>query len=93
MTRGSRSRARVLIAEVEGEILAATSLATGKTIADPFSRTAELRSLLELRAGQLRRRVRRQRFRGGTVVSRRRARAALAGSPPGAGGRLLELSR
>ena len=82
----------VLAAEVEGEILAAVSLADGATIADPFSRTVELRSLLELRAAQLRRRARTARRRG-SFVRRHRARAALAGSPPGAGGKLLELPR
>jgi hypothetical protein len=76
-----------LVAEVEGRILAAISLADGTVVADPFSRTSELRSLLELRAGQLRRRQRRER----SVVHLRPARAALASSPPGAGGRLLEL--
>ncbi len=41
---------------VEGRLVAAISLATGESIADPFSRTGELRALLELRAAQLRRR-------------------------------------
>ena len=80
-----------LVAEVEDQPLAALSLATGEVIADPFSRTTELRSLLELRAMQLRSRVRaRRRERdGGRHV---RSRAALAASPPGAGGRLLTLA-
>ena len=39
---------------VEGRLVAAISLATGESIADPFSRTGELRALLELRAAQLR---------------------------------------
>ncbi len=43
-------------AEVEGRLLAAVSVQTGEVIADPFSRTGELRALLELRASQLRRR-------------------------------------
>src|SRR5215211_6476806 len=63
----------LLGAEIEGRLLAATSLATGETVADPFSRSAELRALLELRASQLRRRARRP-----------KGRLALAGSPPGA---------
>lgn len=79
----------LLGAEVEGTLLAMVPLAGGAVIADPFSRTAELRSLLELRAAQLRApaRARRRpslRFRGHT-------RAALPSSPPGAGGRLLTL--
>ena len=80
----------ILAAEVEGSVLAAISLSDGRILADPFSRTAELRSLLELRAAQLRRRNPR------ALVARHRrgrARAALASSPPGAGGRLLELPR
>lgn len=83
-----------LVAEVEEEPLAALSLATGELVADPFARTAELRALLELRAMQLRSRAgRRRRERGQRRRSqaRSRSRAALAGSPPGAGGRLLSL--
>jgi hypothetical protein len=77
-------------AEVEGQVLAATSLTTGETISDPFSRTAELRAMLELRAAQLRRRANGQPRR----FSLRRdgsSRAALPASPPGNGGRLLTL--
>ena len=79
-----------LVAEVEDEPLAALSLETGEVVADPFSRTAELRALLELRAMQLRSRARKheRRTRSGT---RLRSRAALPSSPPGAGGRLLTL--
>jgi hypothetical protein len=76
-------------AEVEGQVLAATSLTTGETISDPFSRTAELRAMLELRAAQLRRRS-----NGGRRFALRangRSRAALPSSPPGSGGRLLTL--
>jgi hypothetical protein len=81
-----------LVAEVAGEPLAALSLATGELVADPFSRTTELRALLELRAMQLRTRAGRRRRRDGhRPRPRPRARAALAGSPPGAGGRLLTL--
>jgi hypothetical protein len=78
----------LLGAEVEGHLLAAISLADGSTVADPFSHSGELRDLLELRAAQLR-------YREGTRVrfrkARKRSRAALAGSPPGAGGRLISL--
>ena len=77
--------------EVEGRLLAAASLDGGRVLADPFSRTDELRALLELRVTQLGRRepqgnVRRlgRRHRAGRPAS-------LAGSPPGAGGRLLTL--
>ncbi|MFL5827775.1 MAG: hypothetical protein ACJ76V_14720 [Thermoleophilaceae bacterium] len=43
----------VVVAEVDGELVAAVSLA-GHAIADPFRPTADLVSLLELRATQLR---------------------------------------
>jgi hypothetical protein len=69
---------------VEGRLLAAVSLASGDSVADPFSRTAELRALLELRAAQLRRRVNGHRRLRRDLPSPR-PRAALAGSPPGAG--------
>ena len=48
-----------LLVEVEGRPLAALGLGDGGFVADPFSRTAELRPLLELRASQLRARDRR----------------------------------
>jgi hypothetical protein len=44
----------VLGAELDGALVAAISLTTGDVIADPFSPTGEIRSLLELRARQLR---------------------------------------
>jgi hypothetical protein len=43
----------LLGAIVEGRLLAAHSVATGVSIADPFRRTAEIRSLLAERARQL----------------------------------------
>ena len=72
----------LLGAEVEGRVLAAISLTSGESVADPFARTEELRALLELRAAQLRRRAtpRRRLSR----LSRSKPRAALAGSPSGA---------
>ena len=39
---------------VGGRLVAAQSLATGEAVADPFRHTAEIRSLLAERAGQLR---------------------------------------
>ena len=66
----------VLGIEVEGRLLAATSLTTGQTIADPFSRTGELTVLLKARAAQIRRRDRKR-------APRRRGRAAVAGGPAG----------
>jgi hypothetical protein len=46
-------REPLLVAEVDGEIVAALSLATGVVVADPFKRTADLVALLRLRAEQL----------------------------------------
>lgn len=66
----------VLGVEVEGRLLAAISLASGDTIADPFSRTGELTDLLQARARQLRRRNRKHRVR-------RSGRPAVAGGPAG----------
>ena len=42
-----------LLAEVAGELWAAVSLADGRTIADPFRRSAALVGLLKFRAAQL----------------------------------------
>jgi hypothetical protein len=69
--------APLLGAEVEGRLLAAVSIATGEVVADPFSRTAELRALLELRAAQLR--ERRPRVSGRARWQRKRAAPAHAG--------------
>ena len=70
----------VLGAEVEGELRAAISVATGELVADPFARTSELGALLHLRADQ-------HRAQRGTSrrprAALRRARLALGGSPPG----------
>jgi hypothetical protein len=79
----------VLVAEVDGSIVAAISVEDGAVLADPFSRTGELRNLLELRRAQLRRSARPTRLPA--LLRRGKPRAALAGSPPGAGGRLLQL--
>ncbi|MBA2523963.1 MAG: hypothetical protein H0V25_11645 [Solirubrobacterales bacterium] len=83
---------RVLGAEVGGRLLAARSLLNGGTVADPFRPTSAAIEILRLRARQLggegapgRRLWRRGR------LGRRHSRGALAGSPPGAGGRLLQL--
>src|SRR5919108_4830622 len=44
----------MLVAEVDGELLAARSLIGGSSIADPFRPTAHLVELLELRSAHLR---------------------------------------
>jgi hypothetical protein len=83
---------RMIAAEVAGRLLAAIGIDSGEMIADPFSPTVELRSLLELRRAQLRRQTApRRATRRRRLAPRDPARAALAGSPPGAGGRLLDL--
>jgi len=52
-----------IIAEIDGEIVAAMQLPSGELVADPFRPTAHLVPLLELRAEQLTRsRLRRARF-------------------------------
>ena len=76
----------LLGAYIEDKLVAVAPITGGETVADPFSRTAELRALLELRAAQLRGRQPRRRRLGG-LFSRRAAPSAP--SPPGAGGRLL----
>jgi hypothetical protein len=45
-------RGAVLVADVDGEIVAAYSLTKARSIADPFRATADVRELLELRARQ-----------------------------------------
>jgi len=42
----------VLVADVDGEIVAAHSIVKSRSIADPFRQTADVRELLELRARQ-----------------------------------------
>jgi hypothetical protein len=49
-----RPAGRMLVAEVDGDIVAALPLDGGHAIADPFRHTAELVALLELRAAQRR---------------------------------------
>lgn len=83
---------RLIAAEVSGRLLAAIAVDSGELIADPFSSTVELRPLLELRRAHARRRTApRREPRRQRPARRAPSRAALAGSPPGAGGRLLDL--
>lgn len=81
---------RLLGGEVGGRLVAVVSIDSSGVLADPFSRSADAVELLKLRLRQL----------GGTrrprPFGRRRRKpgrrpATLAGSPPGAGGRLLRL--
>jgi hypothetical protein len=45
-------RGQVLVADLDGEIIAAHSIAPSRSIADPFRPTADISELLELRARQ-----------------------------------------
>jgi hypothetical protein len=66
----------VLVAEADGELVAARSLATGAVIADPFRPTADVVALLTLRSRSVEPRAPRRRLperlslRVGRVVSR-----------------------
>jgi hypothetical protein len=51
-----------MIAEVDGVAVAALSLSTGRTVADPFARTAEVCCLLRMRAASIARAEQPQRF-------------------------------
>lgn len=88
--------ADLLGAEVDGRLIATISLGDGSTIADPFVATSAAVELLRLRSDQLGG-ARHGSGSGGRLrrvvdgLSRGHAHAALAGSPPGAGGRLLRL--
>ncbi len=50
---GRRPEGDLMGVEIEGRLLVATSVETGESIADPFSRTAELRALLDVRIAQM----------------------------------------
>jgi hypothetical protein len=86
---GRRPEGEMVGVEIEGRLMVAMSIETKRSVADPFSHTAELQALLGIRIAQMH----------GEGKSRRRlfgrrgyhSRGALAGSPPGAGGKLLEL--
>jgi hypothetical protein len=65
-------RGTILVAELDGDIVAAHSVTKARSIADPFRPTADARELLELRASQLPRKSRDLRRRH-MPLSRRRA--------------------
>lgn len=50
----SLPRGPFLLAEADGEAVAALSVATGEVVADPFQATFDLVALLELRSSHLR---------------------------------------
>ena len=79
----------LLGAESNGALVAVLSLTDGRVISDPFQASAPAVELLRVRANQLK-----APRRGLDRLIRRRhthPRGSLAGSPPGAGGRLLQL--
>jgi hypothetical protein len=86
---GRRPEGDLMGVEIEGRLLVASSVETGESIADPFSRTAELRALLEVRIAQMNGKGKKHSRRLGRRSAH--SRGALAGSPPGAGGKLLTL--
>ena len=62
----------MLVAEVDGELVAARSLATGATIADPFRPTADVVALLTLRSRSVEPRAPRRRLAERPLASGRR---------------------
>ena len=68
----------LLVAEADGRLLAAVSLADSRTITDPFTPTADLVELLLARAAQLHRIDESTRPRGRLVPRMDRLRHALA---------------
>ena len=85
---GTSPAAPLLGAEVEGQLLVAMSIPSGESVADPFSRTEEVRDLVGVRVAQLNER---HSTRGRRRHIRTRSRGTVGASPPGAGGRLLTL--
>jgi hypothetical protein len=79
---GASLEGPVLGIEIEGRLLAAIEIESGRVIADPFSRTSELRALLKLRASQLDSRRAGRRHRESRLFGRR-TRPAVGGSPAG----------
>jgi hypothetical protein len=77
----------LLGAVVAGRLVAALSLTSGESIANPFVPNDGARSMLELRARQLNGK------RGHLFPRRRRARGSVGAQPAGAGGRVLALGR
>ena len=77
----------VMGAIVDGRLVAAISLETGDSVANPFIPSEGARSMLQLRARQL------SPKRSRIFPRRRRARGSLGAQPAGAGGRMLAFER
>lgn len=60
-----------VLAEADGRIIAATDVATGHTVADPFAPSAAVATLVRMRAEQVRPRTVSQRVRRGLGSTRR----------------------
>ena len=88
--RDSRRRPEgdLLGAEIEDRLLVAASVASGEIVADPFTRTDELRALIEMRIAQIK--GPKPRGLGLRRGQRIRSRGALAESTR-TGGKLLTL--
>ena len=72
-------KGQLLVGEIGGGIQAAVPIAGGRAIANPFVRTAELVTLLELRAQQLREQGVGQAEQARVIPLPRRQRPTLAG--------------
>lgn len=90
-----RPSGRILVGELDGELVAAVPLAGGPAIADPMRATAAVVSLLGLRAAQLRGLEHRWRSRGQTRRLIPAAGGGRAHSPrqPATAGAPLEAKR
>ena len=90
-----RPSGRVLVGELDGELVAAVPMAGGPAIADPMRATSAVVSLLGLRAAQLRGLEHRWRSRGQTRRLIPAAGAGRAHSPrrPATAGAPLEAKR
>ena len=83
---------QLLVAELDGEVLAALPLSGGEPVADPFEPTAQLVDMLKVRAGQLRDGAppkRRLRSRMARALRSGRRRPAMAPATPGNGTLLI----
>ena len=65
----------VVLAEVDGEVVALVPLSPGRAVADPFRPTAEIVRLLELRASQFRKELEAARKAGRRAAAPRPLRA------------------
>jgi hypothetical protein len=83
---------QLLVAELDGEVLAALPLTGKEPVADPFEPTAQLVEMLKVRAGQLRDGAppkRRLRARLALALRSGRSRPAMAPATPGNGTLLI----